>query len=78
MASGGSPGACSPGWQNSKPPSGGNAPGDPPDAIADARVRELRYLESDAFDQDLAAAGVKLGRVWRTAEPLKRGMPRPG
>ena len=74
------------GWLAALPPEGGllfchpgeHAPGDPPDAIADARVRELRYLESDAFDQDLAAAGVKLGRVWRTAEPLKRGMPRPG
>ena len=41
------------------------AAGDPPDAIAAARVRELTYLGSDAFVQDLAAAKVTLGRVWR-------------
>ena len=41
------------------------AAGDPPDAIAAARVRELAYLGSDAFVQDLAAARVTLGRVWR-------------
>ena len=43
---------------------GDTAAGDPPDAIAAARVRELAYLSSDAFAQDLAAAKVKLGRVW--------------
>ena len=43
---------------------GDKAAGDPPDAIAAARVRELAYLGSDAFAQDLAAAKVKLGRVW--------------
>ena len=57
---------------------GEHAPGDPPDAIADARVRELAYLASDAFDHDLAAAGVMLGRVWRIAEPFTRETPRPG
>ena len=66
---------------------GERAAGDPPDAIAEARVRELRYLASDAFDQDLAAAGVTLGRVWRVAgqcvptrpaKPVKRVTPRPG
>ena len=40
--------------------------GDPPDAIAAARERELAYLGSDMFTQDLAAAGVQLGRVWQT------------
>lgn len=35
------------------------------DAIAGARQRELAYLESGAFADDLAAANVKLGRVWR-------------
>ena len=38
-----------------------------PDAIAPARQREMAYLGSAAFAQDLAAAGVRLGRVWRTA-----------
>ena len=41
--------------------------GGAPDAIAAARVRELAYLGSAAFDADLAAADVKLGRVWTTA-----------
>ena len=31
------------------------------DAIAEARVRELAYLDSPAFAEDLAAAGVRLG-----------------
>jgi chitin disaccharide deacetylase len=69
---------------------GEHAAGDPPDAIKDARERELRYLASDAFDEDLAAAGVTLGRVWRVAgqpvptkpgepaKPIKRETPRPG
>jgi chitin disaccharide deacetylase len=37
-------------------------PGEPGsgDAIAAARARELAYLDSDAFDADLAAAGVRL------------------
>ena len=39
---------------------------DPPDAIAAARERELAYLGSVAFDEDLAAADVRLGRVWTT------------
>jgi chitin disaccharide deacetylase len=46
-------------------------PGDPDDPAADpistARARELAYLESSAFDADLAAADVRLGRVWRVA-----------
>lgn len=40
--------------------------GDPPDAIGAARERELAYLGSVAFDADLAAANVQLGRVWQT------------
>ncbi len=35
------------------------------DPIAAARARETAYLESAAFDADLAAAGVVLGRVWQ-------------
>ena len=42
------------------------AAGDPPDAIGAARARELAYLGSDAFAQDLAAVKVTLGRVWQT------------
>ena len=45
---------------------GGRAEGDPPDAIGAARIRELAYLGSAAFDADLAAADVVLGRVWKT------------
>ena len=54
-------------------PAAGDVPGVPdvpdamPDAIAPARQREMAYLDSAAFAQDLAAAGVRLGRVWRTA-----------
>ena len=44
---------------------GTHLPGDPPDAIGAARERELAYLGSVAFDDDLAAARVRLGRVWR-------------
>ncbi|MES3014007.1 MAG: ChbG/HpnK family deacetylase [Pseudomonadota bacterium] len=40
--------------------------GDPPDPIGAARARELAYLGSVAFDADLAAADVRLGRVWQT------------
>ncbi|KNZ34415.1 MAG: hypothetical protein AD742_01445 [Methylibium sp. NZG] len=36
-----------------------------PDPIGAARLRELNYLSSDEFVQDLAAAGVTLGQVWR-------------
>jgi predicted glycoside hydrolase/deacetylase ChbG (UPF0249 family) len=42
-------------------------PGEPIDPIAQARVRELNYLASDAFTADLAAAGVRLGSAWRTS-----------
>ena len=49
---------------------GERAAGDPPDAIGAARLRELAYLGSDAFTQDLAAADVVLGRVWRTNTPV--------
>lgn len=52
--------------------------GDPPDAIAAARERELAYLGSVAFDEDLAAAQVQLGRVWRTAGRAASEMSRPG
>ena len=74
-------------WLDALPAEGGllfchpgeRASGDPPDAIAAARGRELRYLGSDAFDADLDAAGVTLGRVWRTQEPVTpRGTTRPG
>lgn len=34
------------------------------DPIAPARTRELAYLESAAFADDLAEAGVALGRAW--------------
>ncbi|HEX6707722.1 MAG TPA: ChbG/HpnK family deacetylase [Albitalea sp.] len=45
-------------------------PGDPDDSgvadpIARARGPEADYLASDAFADDLAAAGVVLGRAWR-------------
>ena len=40
------------------------SPGDAPDAIAAARQRELAYLGGDAFEADLAAAGVVLAQVW--------------
>ena len=56
-------------------PSGGALlfchPGEPAaddaaDPIAAARRREFAYLGSDAFAADLAAADVRLGRVWQT------------
>ncbi len=61
------------GWLASLPREGGLvfchpgevAAGDPPDMIAAARVRELAYLGSEAFSQDLAAAKVTLGSVWQ-------------
>ncbi|HET7792502.1 MAG TPA: ChbG/HpnK family deacetylase [Rhizobacter sp.] len=34
------------------------------DAIGEARLRELAYLESPAFSADLAEAGVTLGQSW--------------
>ena len=34
------------------------------DPIGAARIRELNYLSSNDFPQDLAAAGVTLGSVW--------------
>jgi predicted glycoside hydrolase/deacetylase ChbG (UPF0249 family) len=34
------------------------------DPIGAARIRELNYLSSDDFTQDLAAADVTLGMVW--------------
>jgi chitin disaccharide deacetylase len=75
------------GWLASVPPEGallfchpGTAfEGDPPDAIGEARERELAYLGSAAFEADLAAAGVRLGRVWRTVPPAPfSGRSRPG
>ena len=61
-------------WLKRVPPEGGLLfchPGthdadDATDAIAKARVRELAYLGSNDFTDDLAEAGVVLGRVWRT------------
>jgi predicted glycoside hydrolase/deacetylase ChbG (UPF0249 family) len=41
------------------------APGDAPDAIAAARVRELAYFASPAWPQDLVDAGVTLAPAWR-------------
>ena len=60
------------GWLKALPAEGGllfchpgeTVRGDPPDPIAAARQRELAYLESELFLQDLTAAGVVLGRVW--------------
>jgi predicted glycoside hydrolase/deacetylase ChbG (UPF0249 family) len=60
------------GWLASLPSEGGLLcchPGGvssigPWDPIGPARVRELNYLSSDAFTQDLAAADVRLGTVW--------------
>lgn len=50
---------------------GEQAAGDPPDPIRAARARELAYLGSDAFAQDLTQAGVRLGRVWSTQSPIE-------
>ena len=49
---------------------GDHADGDPPDAIGVARAREIAYLGSTAFAEDLAAADVRLGRVWQTSGGL--------
>ncbi|MDP9045791.1 MAG: ChbG/HpnK family deacetylase [Pseudomonadota bacterium] len=70
------------GWLAALPPEGGllfchpgkHLEADPPDAIAEARERELAYLGSVAFDADLAAAGVRLGRVWRGGAPPYRNV----
>lgn len=43
----------------------GEGPAAPGDAIAAARCREFRYLRSEAFAADLAAAGITLGSAWR-------------
>lgn len=72
-------------WLAALPPEGGLLfchPGErcregKSDPIAAARVRELAYLESDAFLQDLKAAGVRLGPVWRTAPLAVSGKPKP-
>ena len=71
------------GWLKQVPPEGALLfchPGEAaaPDAerhdpIAAARVRELAYLESTAFAQDLAQADVRLGPVWRFSETSKGG-----
>ncbi|MEP6970763.1 MAG: ChbG/HpnK family deacetylase, partial [Betaproteobacteria bacterium] len=66
-------------WLDDLPPQGGLVfchpgalPGlDAHDAIAAARGRELAYLSSDAFVQDLANAHVVLENSWwRTAAPV--------
>lgn len=62
------------GWLAALPAGGGllfchpgaRQAGDAPDPIHAARARELAYLGSVAFDADLAAAKVRLGRVWTT------------
>lgn len=61
------------GWLAAMPPAGGllfchpgtHRDGDPADTIGAAREREMAYLSSVAFDEDLAAAQVRLGRVWQ-------------
>jgi hypothetical protein len=61
-------------WLQALPPEGGllfchpglRDPEDPPDVIAAARGRELAYLASKDFTEDLAEADVVLGRVWQT------------
>ena len=65
------------GWMAELPSEGGllfchpgeAVAGDPPDAIDQARTRELAYLESGAFAVDRAAANVTLGRVWQAPAP---------
>jgi len=58
---------------------GSHVDGDPADGIRAARERELAYLGSAAFDEDLTAAQVTLGRVWRTVLPQAlNGRSRPG
>lgn len=73
-------------WLQAVPPDGallfchpGSASdGDPPDTIGPAREREMAYLGGDAFDEDLAAARVRLGRVWRSpGRPAVSEMSRP-
>ena len=75
------------GWLAALPPEGGllfchpgsHRDGDPADPIGAARERELAYLGSVAFDQDLAAARVQLGRVWQIAtRPVLSETSRPG
>lgn len=69
------------GWLNQLPAAGGllfchpgeTAPGAPADRIAAARERELDYLGSNHFEQDLAAANVMLGPVWQTGAAAWRG-----
>ena len=68
------------GWLTALPAEGGLLfchPGDVSDdaavdAIAAARLREAAYLGSEAFTQDLAAAGVTLGRVWKISQDGKK------
>ncbi len=43
--------------------------GEPDDPIADARADELRYLESRAFAEDCARAGVALARLAESIPP---------
>jgi len=62
-------------WLKLLPPEGGllfchpgmHEPDDAPDAIAAARGRELDYLASKDFTEDLAEADVVLGQAWQTA-----------
>ena len=68
------------GWLAALPAEGGLLfchPGDAceaaaADPIAAARLRESTYLGSAAFPQDLAAAGVTLGRVWQISRDGKK------
>lgn len=74
------------GWLAELPAEGGllfchpgtHLDGDPPDALAAARERELAYLGSVAFDADLAAANVQLGRIWQLLATPPSETSRPG
>jgi predicted glycoside hydrolase/deacetylase ChbG (UPF0249 family) len=44
--------------------------GSVPDSIAAARQRESAYLDSDAFMQDVACAGIVLGAAWRVGSAV--------
>ena len=67
------------GWLSALPAEGGllfchpGAADAHADPIASARVRELAYLGSAAFSEDLAAADVRLGSVWQLSETSRRG-----
>ncbi|MCI4427655.1 MAG: hypothetical protein JHC40_00660, partial [Burkholderiales bacterium] len=69
-------------WMAAAPPRGGllfchpaasavaSSGADANDPIAPARLREAAYLGSTAFVEDLAAAGIGLGRAWLTTQSV--------